>query len=233
MTPPPGPPIPALQGAGAGQTLPLCEELEESALERLLSRGQAPRDAVHARSGVRGLDRVRRPRQLRDQRAGRRAVRLHAAVGRAGGEPGRDGDPVPLGQARDRHRPQLPRGRARAIPPRVHLGNVGAGRDHGDVDRHRGVHRRRDRAEPAVRRAAVHRRADDRRDRVRDPRAAGARVQKVRARDQRPARDHLRRLPLRDAEDRPVRARLAARTDPRHATAPPSCTSRSGSSARR
>ena len=82
---------------------------------------EATRDAVHARSRVRGLDRVRRPRQLRDQRAGRRAVRLHPAVGRAGGEPGRDGDPVPVGQARDRHRPQLPRGGARQIPPRVHL----------------------------------------------------------------------------------------------------------------
>jgi manganese transport protein len=40
VTPPPGPPIPALEGAGAGQNLPLYEELEESALERLLSRGK-------------------------------------------------------------------------------------------------------------------------------------------------------------------------------------------------
>ena len=40
MTPPPGPPIPALEGAGAGQTLPLGGVLEESALERLLSRGK-------------------------------------------------------------------------------------------------------------------------------------------------------------------------------------------------
>ena len=40
MTPPPGPSVPALEGAGAGQTLPLYEELEESALERLLSRGK-------------------------------------------------------------------------------------------------------------------------------------------------------------------------------------------------
>ena len=40
MTPPPGPPVPALEGAGAGQTLPLYEGLEESALERLLSRGK-------------------------------------------------------------------------------------------------------------------------------------------------------------------------------------------------
>ena len=39
MTPPPGPPVPALEGA-AGQTLPVGEVLEESALERLLARGR-------------------------------------------------------------------------------------------------------------------------------------------------------------------------------------------------
>jgi manganese transport protein len=38
VTPPPGPPIPALEGAGP--TLPVYEELEASALERLLSRGK-------------------------------------------------------------------------------------------------------------------------------------------------------------------------------------------------
>ena len=40
MTQPPGPPVPALEGAAAGQTLPLGEVLEESALERLLARGR-------------------------------------------------------------------------------------------------------------------------------------------------------------------------------------------------
>jgi manganese transport protein len=41
VTPPPGPPIPALEGAAAGgQTLPLGEVLEASALERLLARGR-------------------------------------------------------------------------------------------------------------------------------------------------------------------------------------------------
>ena len=40
MTPPPGPPVPALEGAAAGQTLPVGEVLEESALERLLARGR-------------------------------------------------------------------------------------------------------------------------------------------------------------------------------------------------
>jgi manganese transport protein len=40
VTPPPGPPVPALEGAGSDQTLPLNEQLEESALERLLKRGR-------------------------------------------------------------------------------------------------------------------------------------------------------------------------------------------------
>ena len=40
MTPVPGPPVPALESAAAGQTLPLGEVLEESALERLLARGR-------------------------------------------------------------------------------------------------------------------------------------------------------------------------------------------------
>ena len=40
MTPPPGPPVPALEGAAGGQTLPVGEVLEESALERLLARGR-------------------------------------------------------------------------------------------------------------------------------------------------------------------------------------------------
>ncbi len=39
MTPPPGP-VPALEGAGAGQTLPVGEVLEASPLERLLARGR-------------------------------------------------------------------------------------------------------------------------------------------------------------------------------------------------
>ncbi len=40
MTPPPSGQVPALEGAGAGQSLPLYEELESSALERLLARGR-------------------------------------------------------------------------------------------------------------------------------------------------------------------------------------------------
>ncbi len=40
MTPPLGHRVPALEGAGAGETMPLYEELEASALERLLARGK-------------------------------------------------------------------------------------------------------------------------------------------------------------------------------------------------
>ena len=40
MTPPPGPPVPALEGAAGAQTLPLGEALGPSALERLLARGR-------------------------------------------------------------------------------------------------------------------------------------------------------------------------------------------------
>ena len=121
VTPPPALPVPALEGAGAGQSLPLYEELEAKRARASALAREGPRDAVHARPRVRRVDRLRRPGELRHQRGGRRAVRLHTAVGGAGGEPGRDGDPVPVGQARDRHRPQLPRGRARQIPPRVQL----------------------------------------------------------------------------------------------------------------
>ena len=40
MTPLPREPIPALEGAGAAPTVPLYEQMEESALERLLKRGK-------------------------------------------------------------------------------------------------------------------------------------------------------------------------------------------------
>ena len=76
-----------------------------------------------------------------------------------------------LGIVTDHNLPELCRER---LPALDRLGDVGPGRDDGDVDRHRRVPRRGARAEPAVRGAAVHGRADHRRDRVRDPRAADA-----------------------------------------------------------
>ena len=61
----------------------------------------------------------------------------------------------------------LPGAVPRALPAPRDLGPVGAGGDHRDRDRPGRVRRRGDRAQPAVRRPAVHRRPDDRRRRVR------------------------------------------------------------------
>ena len=189
-------------------------------------------DAGDARAGVCGRDRLRRSGQLRHQRPGRRPVRLSAVVGGAGRERDGDADPVPVGEARDRHRPQPARALPRALPAPGRLGAVGAGGADGDVDRHRRVPRRRARTEPALPRSAAGCRGDDRLHRLRHPRAAAARLPPLRARDHRAARDHLPRLPLRDAQDRPLRLGLAT------GTASPACagrgrsTSRSGSSAR-
>ena len=70
-------------------------------------------------------------------------------------------------------------------------------------------------SQPAVRRSAAGGRADHRRDRLRDARAAIARLPALRAGDQRAAGPRVRRLPLRDAPDRALGARVAARVDPR------------------
>ena len=232
MTPPPGRPVPALEGAAAGRTLPVGEVLEESALERLLARGRVRATlAMLGPAFVASIAYVDPGNFATNLQGGAEFGYLLLWVVLLG-EPDGDADPVPLGQARDRHRPQLPRGRARALPARVHLGHVDPGRDHGDVDRHRRVPRRRDRPEPAVRRAAAPRRTDHRRDRVRDPRAADPRLPPLRARDQRAARHHLRRLPLRDAADRALRATARCTACSPACTARPRSTSRSGSSAR-
>ena len=69
-----------------------------------------------------------------------------------------------VGVATGRNLPELCRD---ALPAPGHLGPVGPGGDHRHRDRPRRVRRRRDRAQPAVRRPAVHRRPDDRRRRVR------------------------------------------------------------------
>ena len=116
-----------------------------------------------ARARVRRGDRVRRPRQRRRQPHRRRPLRLPAAVGARRGE--RDGraGPVPVRQARARHR-RLAAGRARAADaPRAAAGVLGAGRGGRGGHRHRRGGRRRDRPAPAVRGAAAARRADRRR----------------------------------------------------------------------
>ncbi len=157
------------------------------------------------------------PGQLRHQRAGRRGVRLPAAVGGAGGEPGRDGDPVPLSEARDRHRPQLSRSssastsRARSrwgmwVQAEIMAMSTDIAEFIGaaiGLNLLFGVPLFLAGLMTGVIAFGIL-----------GLQALGFR--KLRARDQRPARDHLRRLPLRDAADRALRARLAARPDPQH-----------------
>ena len=106
-------------------------------------------------------------------------------------------------------RDHLPRvGLARPVAP-------GRARRHGH--RPGGIRRRRDRAQPAVRRAAAAGRADHRRRRVRDPRARAARLPAVRDRHRRPARDRLPRLRLRPGRRGSLasRNRGRARAQPR------------------
>ena len=66
-----------------------------------------------------------------------------------------DAHPEPLGEDGHRDRAQPPGAVPRALPAAGHLGAVGAGRARRDGDRPRGVRRRGDRAQPAVRHPAV------------------------------------------------------------------------------
>ena len=74
-------------------------------------------------------------------------------------QPHGDADPEPVGQDRHRHRAQPARAVPRALPAAGHLGAVGPGRAHRHGHRPGRVRRRRHRAEPALRRAALRRRA--------------------------------------------------------------------------
>ena len=69
-----------------------------------------PRAVAVRRPGLHRLGRVRRPWQLRHRRRRRRQVRLPAALGGARREPDGDARPDPVGEARDRDRPQPRRG---------------------------------------------------------------------------------------------------------------------------
>ena len=73
----------------------------------------------------------------------------------------------------------------RALPAARVLRALDPGRADRDGHRPRGVRRRRDRAQPALRRAAVRRRPDHRRRRLRDPRAPDARPPPLRDHDHR------------------------------------------------
>ena len=120
-----------------------------------------PHRSAAARPGLRRGRRLRRPRQLRDQHRGRRQVRLPARLGDRRREPDGDARAVPVGEGRHRERPHAARALPRALPAPGHLGPVAPGRGDRDRDRPRGVRRRRDRAQPPVRRPALRRRPDD------------------------------------------------------------------------
>ena len=122
--------------------------------------------------------------------------------------------PVPLGEARRGDRPQPPPAVPRALPAPADPDAVGAGR--GRRDRHgpRRGGRRRDRAEPAVRRAPAARRHRRRCRRVGAARGAPASSPPLRAARRRPLR-RRRRLPPHDrrsdlARPRPRRRRPRA-----------------------
>ena len=116
------------------------------------------------------------------------------------------------GIATGRNLPELCRD---TLPAAGHVGPVGPGGGDRHRDRPGGVRRRRDRAEPAVRGAAVLRRPDHGRRRVRDPGPPDARVPPLRAGDRRLPRHRLPRVPLRPDVRRRRRRRLRRRPDPR------------------
>ena len=108
------------------------------------------------RSRARRGRRLPRPGQRREQHDRRRPVRLPAGVGRRARQRHGVAHPVPVGEARDRHRPSLPETLGRRIRNRVGPARVlAAGRARRDGHRHRRGDRRRGRAQPAVRHAAA------------------------------------------------------------------------------
>ena len=101
----------------------------------------------------------------------------------------------------------LPGALPRALQEAGHVRPLAAGGGDRDRDRPRRVRRRGDRAQPPLRRPAVRRRPDDRGRRVRDPRAADARLPQVRAGDRRLPDDRVLRLHVRPQPGRRGRAR--------------------------
>ena len=142
-----------------------------------------------ARPGVRRRRRLRRPGQLRHQHRRRRQVRLPAAVGDPRREPDGDAGPVPVGEDRHRDRPQPAGAVPRALPAPPSTRACGC--------RPRSIAMATDLAEFVGAAIALNllfgvplfaAGPDHRRRRVRDPRAADARLPPLRARDRGPAR---------------------------------------------
>ena len=187
-----------------------------------------PRPGLHRRR------RLHRPRQLRHQRQRRGQVRLHAAVGRPRRQPGRDGGPGAVGEARHRHRQKPRRALPRTVqPPHLDL-PLAAGGDRRDGLRHRRDRRRLARPQPPLRHPALRRRADHRRRHLHPARPPAPRLPQTRGGDHRPGRRRRRRLRLR-ALQRLARklAKSPATSSSPNSAAPKASCWRPASSARR
>ena len=98
-------------GAPAPSRVPASDGLPEPAAERSrlpAARGRLAGDVAVLGPGVRGVGRLRRSGQLRNEHPGRRPLRLPVAVGSPRGQPRRDAHPVSVGEARRRHGLSLP-----------------------------------------------------------------------------------------------------------------------------
>ena len=169
------------------------------------SAARLPLDLALPRAGVRGGRRLHRPGQLRDEHRGRREVRLPAAVGDPLLEPDGDAHPDDEREARHRDRDEPAGGLPRALQPPGVDRPLGAGRGDRDGHRPRRVHRRRARAQPALRDRPVLGRGADRDHRVRDPGAADAlRLPPSRGGHRRACRRHHRGVRLPGLPRRPL-----------------------------
>ena len=118
---------------------------------------------VAARPGARRGRGISRSRQRREQHDRRRSLRLSPGLGRRAGQ--RDGlaHPVPLCEARHRHRPEPSRNAGRTHSASVGSpGVLAASRTRGDGDRHRRGHRRSRRPVAPLRGSAAVGRGDHR-----------------------------------------------------------------------
>ncbi len=184
----PAPPAPGHDRTALGHplddVLPGEARVLEAAQEALAGRRRGARGALPFLgpafiAAVAYVD----PGNFATNMAGGATVRLPPALGRAHRQPDGDADPVDERQARDRHRQEPPRGVSGAVLA-AGLGRaLAAGRGDRDGDRHRGVHRCRDRAEPPLRDRPLPGGADHERRRLRDPRAPEPRLPPARGRD--------------------------------------------------
>ncbi len=163
-----------------------------SGAARLRPRPVLARAAALPGPGLHRHHRLHRPGQLGDQHRRRFRVRLHAALGRLAQHADAHLPAAPLGQAGHRHRSLAGRQHPHAPAQAGGLAGRGDHRPRLRGDRPRRVPRRSARLLPAVRPAALDRRAAHGRHRLRrDPRPA---VPPAGAHDRRVPRHHRRLL---------------------------------------